>query len=108
MTLATKVGARPAPGSYDLKDTLGLSLSSVRAQLTDSLRRLGTGHVEVLYAHIDDPATPLEDTVSAMSDLVDEGLVGQIAASNLPAPRLTQALTAPARHRYTALQQRFS
>ncbi len=108
VVIATKVGARPRDGSTDLADALGLSGRAVRAQVTDSLRRLRTERVDLLYAHIDDPSTPLEETLGIMSDLVDEGLVGQIAASNLTAHRLRQALAVSARHRYRALQQRFT
>jgi aryl-alcohol dehydrogenase-like predicted oxidoreductase len=108
LVLATKVGARRAPGGSSLADALGLGRDVVRPQLVDSLRRLRTDRVDMLYAHIDDRSTPFEEVLGALSELVDEGLVARIAASNLTAPRLCQALATPARHRYQALQQRFS
>jgi aryl-alcohol dehydrogenase-like predicted oxidoreductase len=63
--IATKVGqSRQQPG---------LSPATVRAAAEASLRRLGTGHIDLYYAHEDDPATPLADTVAAFDDLVREG-----------------------------------
>src|SRR5262245_32641368 len=64
MIVATKVGryqARP-----------GLSADNVRAAAEDSLRRLGTDHIDLYYAHADDPATPLEETLRAFDELVRE------------------------------------
>jgi aryl-alcohol dehydrogenase-like predicted oxidoreductase len=108
VVLATKLGARAAPGGTSLADALGLSRDVVRPQLINSLWRLRTDRVDVLYAHLDDVTTPFEETLGALSELVEEGLVGRIAASNLTAPRLRQALATPSLHRYQALQQRFS
>jgi len=108
VVLATKVGARAAPGGNGLADALGLARDVVRPQVVDSLRRLRTDRVDVLYAHLDDVTTPFAEALAALSELVDEGLVGRIAASNLTAPRLREALATPSPHRYQALQQRFS
>ncbi len=82
----------------------------VRAQTLDSLRRLRTDRIDLLYAHIDDSTVPLTETLGALGDLVKEGLVRQIAASNLTAPRLKEAVEEgkSTGHAYTALQQRFS
>jgi aryl-alcohol dehydrogenase-like predicted oxidoreductase len=72
--IATKVGqSRQQPG---------LSPATVRAAAEASLRRLGTGHIDLYYAHEDDPATPLADTVAAFDDLVREGKARYVAASN--------------------------
>ena len=108
VVLATKLGARAAPGGSGLRDALGLSRDVVRPQLHQSLGRLRTDRVDVLYAHLDDAGTPFEEALGALCELVDEGLVGRIAASNLTAPRLREALRTPSKHRYEALQQRFS
>jgi hypothetical protein len=82
----------------------------VRTQALDSLRRLRTDHIDLLYAHIDDSTVPLAETLGALGELVEEGLVRQIAASNLTAPRLKEAVGVgkSTMHGYTALQQRFS
>ncbi|MGC5629286.1 aldo/keto reductase [Georgenia sp. Z1344] len=108
VTLATKIGNLPVPGGPGPGGTTGLGAGAVRRQVTDSLRRLRTDRVEVLYAHIDDHHTPLDETLGALSALVDEGLVRQVAASNFSAVRLRDALAVPTAHRYTALQQRFT
>lgn len=108
ITLATKIGNLPVPGGPGPGGTTGLRAPAVRRQVTESLQRLRTDRVEVLYAHIDDLHTPLEETVGALSDLVEEGLVREVAASNFSAERLRDALAVPAAHRYSALQQRFT
>ena len=84
LIIATKVGqSRHHPG---------LSPASIRSAAEASLRRLGTGHIDLYYAHEDDPATPLADTVAAFDSLVREGKARYVAASNYSAPRLTHAL----------------
>lgn len=85
---------------------LGLSRAAIRPQLLDSLRRLRTDRVDVLYAHVDDPAVDPAETLGALSDLVEEGLVREIAASNLTPDRVGQVMTVDSPHRYVALQQR--
>ncbi|WP_277212578.1 aldo/keto reductase [Isoptericola croceus] len=108
--LSTKVGARPRHGSKNLADAVGLSPTAIRGQLHASLARLGTDRVDLLYAHIDDETVPLAETIGAMEELRDEGLVGEIGASNLPAPRLREAIDAASGHDrgYRFLQQRFT
>lgn len=108
VTLATKIGARPRSLGDGLDASMGLSRRAIRTQVQDSLRRLDVDHVDVLYTHIDDANTALEETLDALSQLVDEGLTRTIASSNLTAARLTEALETPSAHPYTALQQRFS
>lgn len=108
VVVATKVGARPARPGGDLDDVLGLSPSAIRDQVNGSLRRLGVGHVDVLYAHIDDRDVPLAETLGAFSELVDDGKTRVIAASNLSADRLREASAVGTDHGYAALQQRFT
>ena len=62
------------------------------AQAEESLRRLGTDHIDVYYAHNPDPATPLEETFQAYDDLVQQGKVRHVALSNHPAWQVTHAL----------------
>ncbi len=109
ITVATKVGARPCPGGHDLTDALGLSPSAIRTQVRDSLSRLCIDHIDLLYAHVDDPAVPLEETIGALEQLCEQGLVREIGASNLTAPRLRDAVAAGGSDTgYRYLQQRFS
>lgn len=108
VVLATKVGARPTGPGTGLEKVQGLSRAAIRSQLEGSLRRLGVDHVDVLYAHIDDAAVPLTETLGALSELVEEGSVVEIAASNLTVARLQEALCVDTKHTYAALQQRFT
>ena len=84
LIIATKVGQS--------RQHAGLSPANVRSAAEASLRRLGTGHIDLYYAHEDDPATPIEDTVAAFDGLVREGKARYVAASNYSAPRLAAAL----------------
>ena len=108
LTLATKIGARPRPGTASLDGAMGLSASAVREQAEDSLCRLGVDHVDLLYAHIDDRTTPLAETVQALGELVEAGLTRAIGGSNLSPARLRDAVEASGDGpgRYVALQQR--
>jgi aryl-alcohol dehydrogenase-like predicted oxidoreductase len=107
--LATKVGARPAHPGGDLSDAIGLSAQAVRSQVEDSLRRLRTDHVDVVYAHFDDRSVALAETVEAFQDLVFRGLARAIAASNITGDRLRAAVDiAGDGPRYAAVQNRFT
>ncbi|MFT4296208.1 MAG: aldo/keto reductase [Micropruina sp.] len=109
IALATKIGARPRPGSRSLDSTLGLSSPMVRAQVEESLRRLATDHLDVLYAHIDDTKVPLDETIGALQDEVVRGTVRAIGCSNITAARLDAALRAAAEGPgYVVVQQRFT
>jgi len=108
ITLATKLGARPRRPGAGLDETMGLSRQAVRTQVQDSLRRLGVDYVDVLYTHIDDANTAFGETLDALSQLVEEGLIRTIAASNLTVARLREALGTTSGYSYSALQQRFS
>lgn len=108
VVLATKVGARPRTPDSGLEDTLGLSWQAVHHQVDASLARLRTDHLDVLYAHIDDQDTPFEETLAVFGELRDQGKVRAIAASNLTAPRLDEAMQTTSPTTYQALQQRFT
>ena len=107
--LATKVGARPARPGAGTGDALGLGRQAIFDQVADSLRRLRTDHVDLLYAHVDDRRVPMSETVGALQELVDRGAARAIAASNLTAERLVEGLGAAGDGpRYVALQNRFT
>lgn len=109
VTLATKVGARPARPGGDLSDAMGLRPASVAEQVRASLARLRTDHVDVVYAHIDDDTVPMPEILGGLQQLVTDGLTRAIAASNLTAPRLAEATGAAGDGpRYAALQNRFT
>lgn len=82
IVVATKVSQHP--------QFRGLSAANVRAAAEASLGRLGVDTIDLYYAHFDDEATPLEETVAAFGKLVDDGLVRHVAVSNYSAERIRQ------------------
>ncbi|UOX87468.1 aldo/keto reductase [Amycolatopsis sp. FBCC-B4732] len=103
VVVATKVGmweGRP-----------GLSAKNIQAAAEDSLRRLQTDHIDLYYAHRDDPDTPLEETLEAFDALVRAGKVRYLGASNYTAERLAEALSTSDRNglaRYAVLQPHYN
>ncbi|TWP52224.1 aldo/keto reductase [Lentzea tibetensis] len=89
--LATKMGARPLTPGTGLENAEGLSATAVKAAIDGSLTRLGIDRVDVFYAHIEDRAVPLEETLGAFAELVDAGKVTTIGASNHATWRLERA-----------------
>jgi aryl-alcohol dehydrogenase-like predicted oxidoreductase len=101
VVIATKVG-NDMPGVGK-----GLSKAHIMRSVEDSLKRLQTDYIDLYQSHIDDAATPLEETLAVYDDLVKAGKVRAIGASNYEAPRLAEALkTSAARKlpRYESLQ----
>ena len=77
----------------------------VRKAIERSLRHLGTDYVDLYYLHRPDPRTPIEDTVGAMSRLVEEGKVRYLGLSEVPADVLRRA---HAVHPISALETEYS
>jgi aryl-alcohol dehydrogenase-like predicted oxidoreductase len=103
MIIATKVGMHPKLS--------GLSPATIRTAAEGSLRRLQTDYIDLYFAHQDDENTPLEETLRAFDQLVEERKVRYVAASNYSAARLQEALTTSDRAglvRYVALQQHYN
>lgn len=101
LLIATKVG-KDMGG-----DHVGLSRRWIRQSVEDSLRRLQTDRIDLYQSHDDDAKTPLEETLGAYAELIAEGKVRSIGASNHSAPRLAEALAVSARlglPRYECLQ----
>lgn len=71
---------------------MGLSRKHILRQIDASLTRLGVDHLDMYLIHEPDPATPLEETLGALADLVRVGKVRYIGASNMPAWLTTKAL----------------
>lgn len=89
--IATKVGKDMGAGRS------GLSKPYILRAAEDSLRRLRTDRIDLYQSHADDPGTPLEETLEAYAELVGQGKVRAIGASNFSAERLTESLDAGAR-----------
>jgi len=86
--VATKVG----PPTGDRPNQAGTARRHVQLSLERSLRRLGTDRVDVLYLHLDDPVTPLEESVRAMGDAVHQGKAIYWGVSNFWSWRMAEAV----------------
>lgn len=98
VVLATKVGMEMGPHQK------GLSKAYILRAVEDSLRRLQTDYIDLYQSHTDDPATPLEETLAAYAQLIQQGKVRAIGASNYSAERLSQALQVSQQHGYPRYQ----
>ena len=103
VVLATKFGmvshAGDGPGHLDS------SPANIRAAVEGSLQRLDTDRIDLYYQHRVDPATPIEDTVGALADLVSEGKIRHIGLSEAGVDNIRRA---HAVHPITALQSEYS
>jgi len=86
VVIATKVGSDMGNGKK------GLSKKYILQAAEDSLKRLQTDHIDLYQTHFDDENTPIEETLDAYAQLIKEGKVRHIGASNLSADRLKQSL----------------
>jgi len=96
LVIATKVGSAMGDGP----NQRGLSRQHIVAAVEASLRRLQTDYIDLYQAHIDDAATPLDETLRAFDDLLRQGKVRYIGASNYSAWRMVQALWTSDRRGY--------
>ncbi len=103
--LATKVGIELAP------DKKGLSKAYILREVEDSLARLQTDYIDLYQSHIDDATVPLEETLGAYDQLIKQGKVRAIGASNYSGARLTEAASVSKQHglpRYQCLQPHYN
>jgi len=84
--IATKVGLQMELGKK------GLSKAYILSAAEESLRRLQTDYIDLYQSHEDDPQTPLQETLEAHAQLIEQGKVRAIGASNYSAERLAEAL----------------
>jgi aryl-alcohol dehydrogenase-like predicted oxidoreductase len=101
IVLATKVGMEMPGGKK------GLAAKYIVRAAEESLRRLQTDRIDLYQSHNEDPDTPIEETLEAYAQLIRDGKVRAIGASNYGAEGLAKALEASRRHglpRYEALQ----
>jgi len=103
VVLATKFGfvshASGGPGVLDS------SPANIRTAVEGSLKRLGTDRIDLYYQHRVDPNTPIEDTVGALAELVDEGKVLHVGLSEAGPETIRRA---HAVHPIAALQTEYS
>ncbi|GAB3601152.1 aldo/keto reductase [Kineococcus gypseus] len=88
VVVATKVHGRMRPGP----NGAGLSRQAVLTEIDNSLRRLGTDHVDLYQIHRWDPTTPVEETLEALDDVVRAGKVRYLGASSMWAWQFAKAL----------------
>jgi aryl-alcohol dehydrogenase-like predicted oxidoreductase len=106
--IATKFARRmdnATPGDMSTTGPLDGSADHVRSSIDISLRRLGTDYVDLYYQHRVDPNVPIEETVGAMAELVQQGKIRHIGLSEASADTLRRAAAV---HPITALQTEYS
>src|SRR5213595_1648228 len=106
--IATKFARRvdsAKPGDMSTVGPLDGSAEHVRCSIDGSLQRLGTDHVDLYYQHRVDPNVPIEETVGAMAELVDQGKVRHIGLSEAAPDTIRRAQSV---HPITALQTEYS
>ena len=105
--LASKLAQPTGPGPNDR----GLSRRHLKRQVERSLARLGVERLDLFLIHEPDPETPLEETLEALDDLIHQGKIHYIGASNIEAWRLAKALEVSESHalnRFEWVQNGFS
>lgn len=101
VVVATKVGMELGP------DKKGLARSYIFQAVESSLKRLQTDYIDLYQSHRDDTETPLEESLGAYAELISQGKVRAIGASNYTGERLSEALAISKAHgypRYETLQ----
>ncbi|TDD47841.1 aldo/keto reductase [Nonomuraea terrae] len=101
VVLATKFGIKREGGTRTIEN----SPDYIRAACDASLRRLGVDHVDLYYLHRRNPGVPIEESVGAMAELVEQGKVRYLGLSEVSAGTLREA---HAVHPITALQSEYS
>jgi aryl-alcohol dehydrogenase-like predicted oxidoreductase len=96
--LATKVGKEMGPNQK------GLSKTYIFRAVEDSLQRLRTDYIDLYQSHCDDADTPMEETLAAYGQLIQQGKIRVIGASNFGAERLLQALQVSRQKGYPGYQ----
>ncbi|MBN1617174.1 MAG: aldo/keto reductase [Spirochaetales bacterium] len=98
--LATKLGAFPTvsrsdffnyPGNPWADCTEGLSRKTILSSVDQSLKRLGTDHIDLLYAHVDDYTVDQEETLEAFNQIIQSGKARYIGCSNFKVWRMARA-----------------
>jgi aryl-alcohol dehydrogenase-like predicted oxidoreductase len=97
VVIATKVFNRMRPGP----NGAGLSRKNILFEIDESLRRLGTGYVDLYQIHRFDHETPIEETMEALHDVVKSGKARYIGASSMYAWEFGKALAVAERNGWT-------
>jgi len=100
VVLATKVFGRMAGGPNDM----GASRGHIMDEVSRSLERLQTDHIDLYQIHHSDPVTPLEETMRALDDLVRQGLVRYVGVSNWEAWKIVKANGIAHKHGWSRIE----
>jgi aryl-alcohol dehydrogenase-like predicted oxidoreductase len=100
--IATKFGMKFAEGKEGAKPAY------IRQAAEDSLRRLGTDHIDLYQIHKPDTSTPIADTLGALDELVKAGKVREIGCSNFSAEQLREAAQVGGGARFVSVQNNYS
>jgi aryl-alcohol dehydrogenase-like predicted oxidoreductase len=90
MVIATKGGIHWGPDGKQVRDA---SPAALRRECEESLRRLGTDRVEMLYLHAPDEKVPIAESAGALRTLMEEGKTRSVGASNLTLAQLEEFAT---------------
>ena len=105
VVIATKMGGRA-------KDApMSSAPEHIRRECERSLKRLRTDYIDLYYFHCDDRTVPLEDQLGTMQELIEEGKIRHVGASNFKAWRLAEAAVISEFKKYcnfSAVQQRYT
>lgn len=107
LVIATKVRGQMSDDPADQ----GLSRKHILKSVEQSLKRLGTDYIDLYQSHFPDEDTPIEETLQAFSELIDQGKVRYIGCSNYSADKLMQSLRAAEQlgvTRYDTLQPHYN
>jgi 1-deoxyxylulose-5-phosphate synthase len=107
VVIATKLHGRMRPGP----NGAGLSRRAILGEIDNSLRRLGTDHVDLYQIHRWDHHTPIEETLEALHDVVKAGKARYLGASSMYAWQFARALGVAERHgwtRFVSMQNYFN
>jgi aryl-alcohol dehydrogenase-like predicted oxidoreductase len=106
VVLATKFGIRWEPTDDEpMRRVIDGTPENVRRSVEGSLKRLGTDHIDLYFQHRIDPNTPIEETVGALADLVQQGKIRHIGLSEAAPDTIRRA---HATHPITAVQSEYS
>ena len=109
--LAFKGGNDPGPKPAPRPNASGLSRKRIFAAADASLRRLGIDHIDLYQIHRFDPATPIEETMEALNDLVRSGKVRYLGASSMWAWQFAKMQQVAERHgwsRFVSMQNHYN
>jgi aryl-alcohol dehydrogenase-like predicted oxidoreductase len=107
VVIATKFGLNAKRHALTPDSARG-SRTYIRAAVDASLQRLRTDHIDLYQQHSPDPTTPIEETVTALSELVGEGKIRYFGHSNFSPDEIRLAAEAPGMRSYVSSQNEYS